>query len=119
MSAGGLVAVPTVSQAAGCLRALLSPACCRGARELRGLSEERLPGWAQQQVEQAGWTRGRLLCPTPDCAAKLGTFDFISGATCDCRSSPLPAVRLVRSRLDELTPAAAAPVQRTAAVSGS
>ena len=119
------VSVPAAGQSVmyrcrGCRRRLFGSAetgalaapltCCRGARELRALPEERLPGWAQQQVEEAAWTRGRLLCPASGCGAKLGTFDFVSGATCDCRSSALPPVRLASSRLDEMTelPGAAA-----------
>jgi len=76
--------------------------CCRGAQELRALPEDQLPGWVQKQLEEGGYTRGRLTCPAPGCGAKVGQFDFIGGATCDCHATALPPVRLVRSRLDEM-----------------
>lgn len=47
---------------------------------------------------QAGWTKGRLNCP--NCEARVGSFDFVSQSTCACGTSVLPAVHLVKSKVD-------------------
>lgn len=47
---------------------------------------------------QAGWTKGRLNCP--NCEARVGSFDFVSQSTCACGLSVLPAVHVVKSKVD-------------------
>ncbi|KAF4518437.1 hypothetical protein B566_EDAN002090 [Ephemera danica] len=47
--------------------------------------------------EISGWTKGRLNCP--QCQARVGGFDFVSGARCPC-SGALPSVHVIRSKAD-------------------
>jgi len=65
------------------------------------LYEDQLPDWMAEAVQEGGWTKGKLSCPS--CSARVGGFDFVSGSSC---SSP---VYLVRSRVDLLDPSSAPP----------
>uniref|UniRef100_A0A8D8BR16 E3 ubiquitin-protein ligase RNF180 n=1 Tax=Culex pipiens TaxID=7175 RepID=A0A8D8BR16_CULPI len=64
------------------------------------LHEDHLPGWMNAEIEQTQWTRGKLKCTK--CGQKVGSFDFVSGVRCKCPvgGSVLPAVHLVRSKVD-------------------
>jgi hypothetical protein len=48
---------------------------------------------------QDGWVKGRLRCPR--CNGRVGGFDFVSGQKCACGLCVLPAVHLIRSKLDQ------------------
>ncbi|KAL1518356.1 hypothetical protein ABEB36_001991 [Hypothenemus hampei] len=67
-------------------------------RNLVFLSEENLPDWISKKIVEAQWTKGRLNCP--DCDCRIGAFDYISGAKCDCSDKILPAVHVIRSKVD-------------------
>ncbi|PNF35168.1 hypothetical protein B7P43_G08767 [Cryptotermes secundus] len=46
-----------------------------------------------------GWVKGRLHCPK--CQGRVGAFDFVSGQKCACGLCLLPAVHLIRSKVDQ------------------
>jgi E3 ubiquitin-protein ligase RNF180 len=43
--------------------------------------------------------KGRLHCPK--CHSRVGGFDFVSGQKCACGFCVLPAVHLIRSKVDQ------------------
>lgn len=47
---------------------------------------------------QTEWTKGKLNCP--NCEARVGSFDFTARSKCACGSTVLPAVHLVKSKVD-------------------
>ncbi|CAN7984128.1 unnamed protein product [Ixodes hexagonus] len=60
--------------------------------------EEGLPDWVTDQLDRGEWIKGKLYCPS--CNARLGTFDFVTGAKCDCREFVLPPIHISKSRID-------------------
>ncbi|EEC18887.1 E3 ubiquitin-protein ligase RNF180 [Ixodes scapularis] len=60
--------------------------------------EEELPGWVTDQLDGGEWIKGKLYCPS--CNARLGTFDFVTGAKCDCGEFVLPPIHISKSRID-------------------
>ena len=87
------------------------------------IKEEEMPNWIENLVQlvsissfeilkplffinsfffQANWTKGKIICPSASCAARLGSFDFCSGQKCECQQFVLPPVRLVSSKVDKL-----------------
>lgn len=64
------------------------------------LTEDTLPEWIMQKVQEAEWSKGRLNCTY--CESRLGGFDFISGSKCQCAKNVLPAVHLIKSKVDLL-----------------
>lgn len=64
------------------------------------LSEDNLPEWIMQRIQEANWSKGRLNCE--QCDLRVGAFDFISGSKCQCLENVLPAVHLIKSKVDLL-----------------
>ncbi len=62
------------------------------------LTEDRIPAWMKNQVDDGNWTKGKLFCPT--CQCRIGSYDFVSGAKCSCGSHVLPPLHVVSSKLD-------------------
>lgn len=62
------------------------------------LAEEALPEWIMLKIQEAEWCKGRLNCEK--CDFRVGGFDFISGSKCGCTKSVLPAVHLIKSKVD-------------------
>lgn len=62
------------------------------------LNEDQLDQWIQQEIEKSDFTKGKLKCFK--CASNVGSFDFITGQKCECRSFTQPAVHLIRSKID-------------------
>lgn len=62
------------------------------------LSEDFLPGWITEKIEEVQWTRARLNCP--HCDSRIGAFDYISGTKCDCNEKILPSVHVIKSKID-------------------
>lgn len=60
--------------------------------------EQDLPEWMLDQINCGDWVKGKLYCPT--CSARLGSFDFVTGAKCDCGEFVLPPIHLSKSRID-------------------
>jgi len=54
------------------------------------ICDENLPQWISDAVEEGGWTKGKLSCPS--CSSRVGGFDYVT------RSS-LP-IYIVRSKVD-------------------
>jgi len=61
--------------------------------------EEKMPDWMKTNVE---WVKGKLLCPK--CQARVGSYNFVSGMKCSCRSHVLPPIHIVKSKVDVLLP---------------
>ncbi|CAG2163833.1 unnamed protein product [Oppiella nova] len=57
--------------------------------------------WMREQVDVNEWTKGRLVCPTDGCHQRIGSFDFINGHKCRCRSYVLPNIQIIKSRVDK------------------
>lgn len=73
--------------------------CESGADEtLLHIHEERLPSWISKYIEDMEWTKGKIFCPF--CNTRIGAFDFTSGMKCTCEKAVMPAVHLVRSKVD-------------------
>lgn len=64
------------------------------------LAEDALPEWIMQKVQEVEWSKARLNCQ--QCDSRLGGFDFISGNKCECLRNVLPAVHLIKSKVDLL-----------------
>lgn len=64
------------------------------------VDESCLPEWIKASVEEEQWAKGKLNCPS--CNARVGAFDFVSGIKCDCKTSVLPAVYFIKSKVDLL-----------------
>lgn len=62
------------------------------------IKEELAPAWIKEKVEQEQWTKGKLYCEK--CKSRIGSFDYISGRKCACRTSVLPPIHLVSSHID-------------------
>lgn len=62
------------------------------------LTEDLLPDWVMQKIQEAEWSKGKLNCT--NCDSKIGGFDFISGIRCECTGNTLPPVHLVKSKVD-------------------
>jgi len=58
------------------------------------ICDDNLPKWIMEAVEQGGWTKGKLSCPS--CSCRIGGFDYVT------RSSK--SVYIVRSKVDIRTP---------------
>ncbi|KAH1003500.1 hypothetical protein HUJ04_003419 [Dendroctonus ponderosae] len=64
------------------------------------LNDEVLPDWANEKIVENEWIRGRLHCPK--CQARMGAFDFVSRQKCECGQTFLPAVHIIKSKVDIL-----------------
>jgi len=62
----------------------------KSTSDLYVFSDENMPQWISQKVEEGGWTKGRLNCP--NCQSRIGGFDFVSGADYP--------VHLIKSKVD-------------------
>lgn len=62
------------------------------------LNEEHLDTWIQEEIEKSDWTKGKLKCSK--CGSNVGSFDFITGQKCECRSFAQPAVHFIKSKID-------------------
>ena len=49
---------------------------------------------------QTGWTKGKLTCT--NCQGRLGSFNFVSPMKCSCGQHNLPAVHVVKDRIDKI-----------------
>lgn len=56
------------------------------------LDQEQLPTFVQDAVDQSGWTKGRLNCPS--CQSRIGAFDFVGSGSTD------HPVHLIKSKVD-------------------
>jgi len=54
------------------------------------LDEDSCPEWVNNLVQQAGWTKGKLICPS--CRQRVGGFDFVSGSA--------EPIHIVKSKVD-------------------
>jgi len=54
------------------------------------VDEEKRPQWIDDQIEQGGWTKGKLTCYK--CGTRVGGFDFVSGMATQ--------VYIVKSKVD-------------------
>ncbi|XP_047497167.1 E3 ubiquitin-protein ligase RNF180-like isoform X2 [Penaeus chinensis] len=62
------------------------------------LSEEHCPDFVNVAVNESSWTKGKLFCP--GCQARLGSFNFVTGSHCACRSHIVPHVHLLKTKVD-------------------
>ncbi|XP_065338051.1 E3 ubiquitin-protein ligase RNF180-like [Cloeon dipterum] len=63
------------------------------------LKEGLWPDWITQQVDESGWTKGRLSCFA--CKRRVGAFDFVHGGQCGCPEKQLrPPVQLTKAKVD-------------------
>lgn len=60
--------------------------------------DENLPGWLVEQLDNGEWVKGKVYCP--ECNARLGSFDFVTGSKCDCNEFVLPPIHISKSRID-------------------
>lgn len=69
-------------------------------KNLLFLIEDTLPEWILQKVQEVEWSKGKLNCMY--CDSRLGGFNFISRSKCQCLKNIVPAVHLIRSKVDVL-----------------
>lgn len=62
------------------------------------LVEDEYAIWIQHEIEESGWTKGKLKCVK--CASNVGTFDFVSGKKCECKRFDLPPLHFIVSKID-------------------
>eukprot|EP00088_Acartia_fossae_P052831 TRINITY_DN5986_c0_g3_i1.p1 TRINITY_DN5986_c0_g3~~TRINITY_DN5986_c0_g3_i1.p1 ORF type:complete len:193 (+),score=51.93 TRINITY_DN5986_c0_g3_i1:50-628(+) len=58
------------------------------------VDDETKPDWISQQIEQGGWTKGKLSCPK--CSTRVGGFDFVTGLSAQ--------IYIVKSKVDIYSP---------------
>lgn len=56
--------------------------------------------WVLKLVEEGNWCKGKLYCP--QCEARIGAFDFIHMIECECRQETIPAIYVVKSKIDHM-----------------
>lgn len=56
------------------------------------------PSWILESIKQASWIKGKLLCQK--CKGRLGSFDFVGQKYCSCKQHTVPAVHLLKNRID-------------------
>ena len=54
------------------------------------ISDDNIPVWISEKIEESGWTKGRLNCPS--CQNRVGNFDFVSGSE--------HQIHLIKSKVD-------------------
>lgn len=64
------------------------------------LQEDQLPQWMKDQLIKGEWVKGKLCCPNDKCPARIGSFDFVHSDKCKCGNTILPAVHVVKSKVD-------------------
>lgn len=79
-----------------CRQALVEDRKVVEGEDLFHIPDEDLPPWISQAIEQGGWTKGKLVCPS--CQARVGGFDFVS------RAVAMSPVHLVKSKVDPICP---------------
>ncbi|KAK7024465.1 hypothetical protein SK128_027491 [Halocaridina rubra] len=62
------------------------------------IAEDFYPSFIVDALDESSWTKGKLHCP--GCRARLGSFNFISGSHCACKSHIVPQVHLLVSKVD-------------------
>jgi len=64
------------------------------------ITEDSPPQWIESQIQQGGWTKGKLNCPR-SCDTRVGGFDFVSGpsAHSDPNVSTQP-IYIIKSKVD-------------------
>lgn len=65
------------------------------------VAEQKVQDWMRTQIDEANWTKGRISCPGNGCGARIGSFNFVGGAYCACSKNELPAIQIIRSKVDE------------------
>lgn len=56
--------------------------------------------WIQEQIDVGEWIKGRLTCPTNNCKARVGCYNFINAEFCHCGKYQLPPIQFNRSKVD-------------------
>ncbi|XP_054259175.1 E3 ubiquitin-protein ligase RNF180-like [Macrosteles quadrilineatus] len=62
------------------------------------IDDVNVPEWITLCIDEGDWTKGKLKCP--QCTARVGSFDFVSGFHCQCQLSVVPSIHLVKSKVD-------------------
>ncbi|KAK3923818.1 E3 ubiquitin-protein ligase RNF180 [Frankliniella fusca] len=75
--------------------------CSSGDQDSLWFLHESATSWIAESISKHEWTKGKLNCP--HCKARVGSFDFVSTSKCACGSVTLPAVHLVKSKVDSLS----------------
>jgi len=71
---------------------------CKDTIDAFYFQETGLPEWILHKLNEADWSKGKLMCPK--CFARLGSFDFVSGKKCQCMRVIVPPVHIVKSKVD-------------------
>lgn len=71
---------------------------CTSEESVVFLNDDYLPNWIKIKIEEVNWTKSRINCPGCDC--RIGAFDFVSGIKCDCNTYILPAIHIIKSKVD-------------------
>ncbi|KAG8174644.1 hypothetical protein JTE90_001300 [Oedothorax gibbosus] len=71
---------------------------CAPIAQVYFLREDTLPDWAREQVDAGDWQKGKLFCP--HCQCRIGSFDFVGGAKCQCGEKVLPSLHVSSNKLD-------------------
>lgn len=72
--------------------------CSNSEQDSLWYLDESATAWISDLITKHEWTKGKLNCP--NCEARVGSFDFVSTSACECGSRTLPAVHLVKSKVD-------------------
>jgi len=62
--------------------------------------EECMPAWVSEILEESGWEKGKLKCPSENCNARVGSYNFVSGNKCKCKKNCVPPIHIVKSKVD-------------------
>lgn len=63
-------------------------------------SNDRMPPWMKEQIDSQEWVKGKFICPTAGCGARIGSFNFVNGQLCPCRQVVAPRIHILRKRID-------------------
>lgn len=62
------------------------------------IRDDEMVDWMKEQVTSGEWIKGKLYCPS--CNARLGSYDFVTGAKCACSEFVLPPIHVSKCRVD-------------------
>lgn len=75
--------------------------CWQKLSNILFIDEQNMDNWIREQIDSGEWTKGRLICPTVRCLARVGSFNFINGEFCHCGQYQLPSIQFNMAKLDK------------------
>ncbi|GIY75328.1 uncharacterized protein CDAR_515051 [Caerostris darwini] len=62
------------------------------------MKEDSFLPWIREQINAGDWMKGKLHCPV--CKTRLGSYNFVNGAKCQCGLHVLPSLHVTSAKID-------------------